>query len=174
MKTQEIKHTTIRNEKLFCMNCGGEHALFYPIKIDDMTEKIESFNKLHKDCQKTWTEPQANQNKDIQERAMWWINNGETGSSSKTMWNCFLGNTNFSINHPYDPDDFKRCYKLLQAIPEWKTSQYMNKLSQLSTPWKNLVENWDKLTEMYEQNVKEEWKNYKKIGMYEFMKTLIK
>ena len=54
--------------------------------------------------------------KSVKEKAMWWIANGETGMSSKTMWNCLIGNSNFPINHPYDPDDFSRCYKLLQGI----------------------------------------------------------
>lgn len=88
------------------------------------------------------------------------------------MWNCFMNNEKFDINHPYDPDDFSRCYKLLQQIPEWKQS--LNRLKPLSPQWNNLVDNWATLTQMYEQNVKEKWKNYKKIGMYEFMQQLIK
>jgi len=93
----------------------------------------------------------------MKEKLMWWIANGETGTSSKTMWNCLIGNSNFSVDHPYDPDDFSRCYKLLQTVPEWN----------------NLVENWDKLTEMFEKNQRTGWQNSKKIGMYEFMQTLI-
>ena len=166
-----MEHTTFRNGKLFCLNCGGEFNLLYPIPVDQMTKKIEAFNLLHKDCEKTWTEPVADQSKNVKEKAMWWIANGETGMSSKTMWNCLLGNTNFPINHPYDPDDFSRCYKLLQAVPEWKTELY--KLKPLSMAWNNLVENWDKLTEMFEENRRTDWKNSNKIGMYEFMQTLI-
>lgn len=166
------EHTTFRNESLFCLNCGGEHKLIYPIAIPEMTKKVEAFNELHKDCKPTWKEPQVNQEKSTYEKAMFWIANGETGMSSKTMWNCLLGNKKFPINHPYDPDDFKRCYKLLQTVPEWKPQ--LEKLKPLSKEWSNLVDNWDKLTEMYEQNVKDNWKNYKKIGMYEFMETLIK
>jgi hypothetical protein len=166
--------TTIRNEKLLCLNCGGDFALKMPIPITEMTKKIDAFNVLHSNCQKTWIEPEADQSKDIQEKAMWWIANGHVGNSSKTMWNCFMGNSRFPINHPYDPDDFSRCYKLLQAVPEWKSKRYMNMLSKLSTPWENLVENWDKLTQMYEQNKAENWVNANKIGMYEFMQTLIR
>lgn len=104
-------------------------------------------------------------------KALHWIGNGQVGMSSKTMWNCLIGNKDFPINHPYDPDDFSRCYKLLEAVPEWKNE--LHKLKPLSIAWNNLVENWDKLTEMYEQNVRENWKNSKKIGMYEFMGWLI-
>ena len=114
----------------------------------------------------------GSQSKDVKEKAMWWIANGETGMSSKTMWNCLIGNSNFPINHPYDPDDFSRCYKLLQAVPEWKNELY--KLKPLSKSWNNLVENWDKLTGMFEENRRTDWKNAEKIGMYEFMQTLIR
>lgn len=111
------------------------------------------------------------QSKDVQQKAMWWMGCGEKGMSSETMWNCLMGNKNFFVNHPYDPDDFKRCYKLLEAVHEWKNELY--KLKALSKEWSNLVDNWDKLTEMFEENVRTEWKNCKQIGMYEFMKTLI-
>jgi hypothetical protein len=164
--------TTIRNQKLFCLNCGGEFALQYPLAINEMTKKTKAFDDLHKDCKQTWTEPKADQSKDVQQKAMWWMGSGEKGMSSETMWNCLMGNKNFSVNHPYDPDDFKRCYKLLQAVPEWKAE--IHKLKPLSKAWSNLVDNWDKLTEMFEENVRTEWKQYKRIGMYEFMQTLIR
>jgi len=159
--------TTIRNEKLFCLNCGGEFALKYPMGIGDMLEKTESFNKLHADCEKIWTEPEADQSKNAREKAMWWIANGEKGMSSETMWNCLIGNADYRISHPYDPDDFKRCWKLLEAVPEWKKD--LHKLKPLSSAWSNLVDNWDKLNEYYEDMRKVKKAN----GMYEFMQTLI-
>lgn len=174
MTKTKVEHTTIRNQKLFCLNCGGEHSLPFPIAIDEMTKKIEAFNQLHGDCKKTWTEPEANQTETIHQRALWWISNGEVGMSSKTIWHCFMSGTNkpFEVNHPYDPDDFSRCYKLLKAIPEWR--KQLDRMKPLSKQWENLVNNWDKLTEMFEENVRTNWKNSKKIGMYEFMQTLIR
>jgi hypothetical protein len=166
-----MEHTIIRNGKLFCLHCGGEFELKTPVQIKEMEKKINAFNLLHKYCEKTWIEPKADQNKNMEERAYWWLSNGETGLSSKTMWRFFMNQPTFGNDHPHDPDDFKRCYKLLKAIPEWKNE--LHKLKSISKAWNNLVDNWDKLTTMYEQNVKENWKNYKKIGMYEFMQTLI-
>ena len=163
--------TTLRNQNLFCLNCGSEHVLHYPVPIDEMSKKMKAFDVLHKDCKKTWTQPQVDQNKDVMQKAMWWIANGEKGNSSETMWNCLMGNKGFPINHPYDPDDFSRCYKLLKTVPEW--NKQLEKLKPLSIAWSNLINNWSKLTEMFEQNEREQWKNYKKVGMYEFMKTLI-
>jgi hypothetical protein len=166
--------TTIRNQKLFCDCCGQEYALKFPIGIKEMNRKMKAFTTLHDDCPKTWQEPVVDQSKSIEEKANFWIQNGEKGLSSQTIWNCFMGILRLPVNHPHDPDDFKRCYKLLETVPEWKCKSYMNKLKDLSPQWKNLVDNWDKLTEMYEQNVSENWKNYQEIGMYKFMQNLIK
>ena len=164
---QKVEHTTIRNENMFCLNCGGQHNLIMPLPVEEMLQKMDAFNTLHKDCLQTWKEPVVDQRKSIQEKAMFWLSNGEIGNSSKTMFNCLIGYRNFSVNHPYDPDDFSRCYKLLEAVPEWKT--HLHKLKPLSKAWSNLVDNWDKLTEYYEDMQKVKKAN----GMYEFMKTLI-
>ena len=40
MSKSKVEHTTIRNEKLFCLNCGGQHPLVMPIPIKEMTNKI--------------------------------------------------------------------------------------------------------------------------------------
>lgn len=161
----------IRNKNFFCTKCGSEFVLDYPISIESMNEKTEAFNNLHKDCKQTWTEPEADQSKNVQEKAIWWMTNGELGMSSETMWNCFYGIKDYRICHPSDPDDFSRCWKLLKAVPEWKSE--LHKLKPLSEAWSNLVDNWDKLTEMYEKNREEHWINCEAIGMYEFMQTLI-
>ena len=50
---KKVDHTTIRNQNLFCLNCGGEYQLVYPIGIPDMNRKIKAFNELHADCKKT-------------------------------------------------------------------------------------------------------------------------
>ena len=166
-----MSHITIRNQKLFCENCGNSYVLKFPLPTSDYANKLKAFSELHNDCEKTWVEPEANQEESIRDKAMWWISNGRVGMSSKTMWNFFLGNKNYPIDYPHDPDDFSRCYKLLQAVPEWKPR--ISELQSLSPQWKNLSDNWDKLTEMYEQNVKEQWVNSEKIGMYEFMSKLL-
>jgi hypothetical protein len=170
MAKKNVKHTTIRNEKIFCLHCGGEYTLRMPIGIPEMTKKIEAFNELHGDCLEFWTEPKADPNKKVEERAYWWMLNGEVGMSSKTIWSVMMGMGISKRDYPHDPGDFSRCYKLLEAIPEWKSQ--LNRLKPVSKQWSNLVENWDRLTEMYEQNVNEEWKNVDEIGMHVLMDTL--
>lgn len=171
MSKNKNEHTTIRNEKLFCFNCGGDFPLQLPLAVDVMTKKMSAFKDLHENCLPIWKEPIADQSKDVEQKALWWISNGQVGLSSKTMWQHFINQPVVRLNHPHDPDDFSRCYKLLKAVPEWKLR--ILELSERSTAWKNLAENWEKLTDMYEQNVKEDWVNCEKIGMYQFMQTLI-
>jgi len=162
--------TIFRNSNLFCTNCGTEKVLVYPMTISETTKLISNFEDAHKDCEQTWVEPEADQTQSIQDRALWWNANGEKGMSSNTMWNCFMDAKKFPINYPHDPDDFKRCWKLLGVIPEWRKE--MHKLKPLCRQWSNLVDNWDELTDMYELNCLNDWKTSKKIGMYELMQKL--
>lgn len=166
-----MKHIKLKNQGIICENCGVKYDFKFPISTSDYSKKLQAFSDLHEDCEKTWIEPKVNQDDSAREKALWWLTNGFVGMSSKTMCNFFLGNKDFKINYPHDPDDFSRCYKLLETVPEWKSR--IPELGVLSPQWKNLSENWDKLTEMYERNQREDWKNYKEVGMFEFMQKLI-
>jgi len=166
--------TTIRNNSLFCDHCGQSFSLRFPIPIKDLQAKTKAFELLHKDCPKTWKEPEVDQSKNIKAKALFWFQNGQRGMSSKTMWFCCMNQPINRISYPYDPDDFSRCYKLLEMVPEWKSDFYMQKIALLSPVWSELIKNWKTLTEMYEENTRTDWKNYTKIGMYELMQKCIK
>jgi hypothetical protein len=58
----------------------------------------------------------------IMERASWWRNRGEIGTSSLTIWCAFIGklSPHGRFDYPHDPDDFHRCKQLLDLIPEWR------------------------------------------------------
>mgnify|MGYP003480224431 CR=1 FL=1 len=169
-------HTGFRNEKLFCFNCGQSYEVTYPQPVDMYTAILKQFEKTHAKCLPTWKEPiNEVEGKTEHENAKWWKFTGEHGMSSQTMFNLFSSHLHitpfsYGINYPHDPDDFKRCYKLLQAVPQWK--ERLSELKTLSPVWEKLVDNWDKLTAMFEENVRTEWKEYERIGMYEFMKSL--
>jgi hypothetical protein len=174
MRKKNQGTTGFRNGDLFCFNCGTAYNMNLPQPVTMASAMMIQFEIDHKDCLKTWTEPIAdgNDGKSMIENMQWWRTHGEQGVSSKTMFK-YIGGIDITggrESHPHDPDDFKRCYKLLQAIPQFK--QNLHLMKEVSPVWSKLVDNWDKLTEMYEQNVKEDWKNYKKIGMYEFMDSL--
>ena len=102
----------------------------------------------------------------VYSKAMFWLNNGQTGSSSETMWNCLMGNKDFSISFPYDPSDFNRCYGLLEMVPEWKSR--LSEVAVLSPEWKGIIENWDKLVAY----LKDQKNTGNLNGMYQFMQDL--
>ena len=72
-----------------------------------------------------------------------WFANGETGVSSKTIACTIVGIHCEDIDHPYDPDDFRRCYLLLQRIPELK--EHLDKLREISDTWDRLIDRWDEV-----------------------------
>ena len=90
-KTRPMKkesHTGFRNEKLFCYHCGESQTMPVPIHIEIATAMMKAFEKIHKNCKKTWVEPVNDpEGKGELENERWWIANGEHGISSKTMFN---------------------------------------------------------------------------------------
>lgn len=144
-----MSHTVFRNSNLFCLNCGGESKLKYPISVDDMAAKADAFEKLHAECPKTWEEPMANMNLSMEERAKWWMEAGERGSSSESIWHVMMGTGEGRGMCPADSGDFKRCRNLLRSVPEWRRE--MHRMKDVSPAWSNLVDIWDQLDEMYER-----------------------
>lgn len=82
-----------------------------------------------------------------QRKVIRWLANGEVGLSSKqlAMWTAFGERTDrgFGIDYPKDPDDFDRCLKFLEAVPEARVELY--RMAELSPVWKALVEHWDEI-----------------------------
>lgn len=107
------------------------------------------------------------------DKALWWKDdkNGEHGMSSIVLWERLFypidSNERNRLNryHPSDPDDFRRCYLLLETVPEWKEKLHL--LKDLSPVWSNLVDNWAELTRLLLEQMAG-----KKNNMYEFMQTL--
>jgi hypothetical protein len=167
MRKSNIDHVVFRNNQLFCSNCGSYQAVPFPIAIPLFTALNTAFIKMHKSCPKTWEQPTVNSDLSVKQKADWWLQNGERGISSETMFEALSGRLIGARGWtPSDPDDFRRCYLLLQAVPEWKSQ--LDMLRPLSTAWSNLVDNWDKLTVMLEEQIQTKKPN----GMYQLMKTL--
>lgn len=172
MAKKKINHTVIRNEKLFCLNCGGEQVVPYPIQIPMMSAMIDGFNKIHGKCEKKWVQPVLDQSlgMTIRQKMSWWIKNGEHGISSKTLLSVLGGCSEWAFpkhnwHHPCDPSDFRRCSMLLDTIPEWRKELY--KMKDVSVVWAKLVDNWDKLELMLKEQM-----SGKKNNMLEFMQSL--
>lgn len=161
-------HCVIRNSNLFCQNCGREQVIPYPIDPDMFSAMSKQFCKSHKNCEKTWKEPEPDMSMTANQRANeWWVK-GERGLSSEGIWTFMMGNKLVSGNfHPQDPSDFYRCYKLLKWVPEWKAR--MPEMKIVSPKWSKLIDNWDKLSAMVEEQIAG-----KENDMYEVMEALIK
>lgn len=161
-------HTTIRNGCLFCTHCGASLPMVLPMQVDQLAYVMKKFSKEHKNCLKTWEPEQPNQSWPWHEKAVFWWYKGEHGTSSVAMWYVLGDRKDLcrDFSHPVDPDDFRRCYLLLEMVPEWKEKLHL--MSELSPVWSNLVDNWEKLTCMLE----EQMQTHKTNGMYEFMKSL--
>ena len=168
--SNKASHTGIRNEQLFCFHCGTSQAIPYPMPVQFAADFFKLFDNHHTDCTKTWVEP-ANEvnNKTEQENAKWWLLHGERGVSSETMFK-YLSD---SVAHypryegtPCDPDDFRRCHLLLEAVPQFRGK--LDRMRPVGPVWVKLVENWDELTRL----LKEQMETRKPNGMYELMESL--
>ena len=99
-----------------------------------------------------------------------WLKNGEIGQSSKTIYSVLSSSPLLhpdQYTHPLDTADFRRCYLLLERIPEWRPR--IQEMGQVSETWQNLADNWDKLTTMFLRLMATDGSERK---MYDFMKEL--
>lgn len=162
---KKTDHTGFRNRDLFCYNCGSSQTMPLLMSVQLAGDFMKSFSKLHRNCPPTWKQPVPTEGMTTAERAQFWISHGEKGASSQVMWDAFILRSPKRVNHPCDPDDFRRCHLLLEMVPEWRGR--MDKLKELSTVWTSLVDNWDRLTELLKEQLAG-----KKNNMYEEMKKL--
>lgn len=80
-----------------------------------------------------------------------WIRNGDTGTSSETIWSVLSGHPVRKTDIPYDPDDFGRCYRLLRVMPSWRAR--LGEVADVHSAWRPLVDAWDELTALYEEEL---------------------
>ena len=86
----------------------------------------------------------------IKDKILNWLANGETGISSEAMafkmagvnQKAWCGGT-----HPSDGDDFKRCMKLVNEVPEIRTR--LEEMCSVSKCWKALIDNWESVEKCY-------------------------
>ena len=167
MAKKKGDHVVMRNGSMFCSHCGRYQAIAFPMEIPVFVAMSKAFTKSHLNCAPVWKEPEPAEGMSESERARFWLENGEHGGSSKTMFAVIgffpsVRNVREYV-HPSDPDDFKRCMKLLKCIPQWRSR--LDLMKAVSPIWERLVDNWDKLTAMYEAQDS---------TMYDFMQKIIR
>lgn len=94
----------------------------------------------------------------LAQRAHAWVVGRDTGCSSQAIWANMMGAGKpayWGWFHPLDPADLGRCLRLLRLIPEWR--ERMPEMAQHSPEWAALVERWDDLAAMMEDEVGIDW-----------------
>lgn len=87
----------------------------------------------------------------IQAFAMW-LATGERGISSETIASHLTGVPIAKYrDHPYDPSDFRRCERLLRAVPLARAT--FSSMAEVSPTWARFVERWDELVALAEEEV---------------------
>lgn len=91
------------------------------------------------------------QTRTVEERVSWWLMRGASGVSSKTICSAMTGapEPRFNADCPHDPDDYSRCRRLLDLIPEWRAN-----LSRVSEryPWmKPFVDAWGDMDALWDE-----------------------
>ena len=91
------------------------------------------------------------------DRVQEWLFGSDTGLSSLTIVAVLAeGKTadlararlgRWDLEAPSDPDDFGRCHRLLEIVPEWRGR--LGEVAVACPRWRNLVLHWDELTELY-------------------------
>ena len=105
-----------------------------------------------------------------QEALLQWAMGNDAGISSKTIMSVMTGTAlEDHASVPWDADDFGRCYRLLNIFPEWKSR--LQEVADKYPEWQKLVDNWDKLTEIYERETKN--KDGRAPELYRIMSDLL-
>lgn len=91
-----------------------------------------------------------------------WLHCDDTGTSSLAMAARLIrevGGPRIHVeqpsDHPLDPDDFGRCVRLLEAVPEFRP--HLAAMASVSPAWKALVEHWDELEALYRERLPSRW-----------------
>lgn len=87
---------------------------------------------------------------EMQAKILRWLLTGEVGQSSKTMAVVIaLDEIPKRPSYPHDAGDFRRCLQLLETAPEMRALLY--KMKAISIGWERLIDNWEKIEELYQQ-----------------------
>jgi len=91
---------------------------------------------------------------EISEKTLIWLLSNDTGVSSKALCSCLylIPTRDDEANYPHDPNDFGRCKKFLETLTPDERKNALLSVSELSKIWKELVENWERLEKLYDDD----------------------
>jgi hypothetical protein len=147
-----VAHAILDGSDFFCVHCGAREKVL-PIALSRI-RALEAlglaFAAEHEDCVETDTSP----SRLAASSPTAWLNSGDTGLSSATIWSVMTEQpfplANFAAGAmPADADDFGRCHRLLERFPGWRPR--MPEVAAKHPGWSRLVEAWERLTAVYVQ-----------------------
>lgn len=174
MKTQKTPWVVMggsEGEIGHCTRCGDGLSINLPQPIPIVVAASRAFVKIHARCRDTGrTEPTPH-------NPGAWLRGRDTGISSMTIYGAITGQPmTCDPDIPYDPSDFGRCYRLLKLFPHWRSQ--LPQVAAKHPRWIPFIDNWDRLTEMYERVIAgpepDPWKLEESMKMWELMKELRK
>jgi hypothetical protein len=164
---------------LLCRHCGDNYAPAMPIPSNLMSALLIAFADEHGKhelsprglacnfCFKFGHHTFACPRLDYDGNPQKWLAGPDTGTSSQALWRVMM---NAELPEhvpvvPHDADDFGRAQRLLMAIPGWRA-----RIGEMyeSPKWEPLVEHWDELEKLYN----EEWPTGLCPKLYARMKEL--
>jgi hypothetical protein len=114
----------------------------------------------------------------LSQSAINWLADGERGLSSEQMFETFTGLPCVSRDfrnppcHPHDPDDLRRCMALLKDVPEFRG--IMHEMRKVSPAWSRLVDRWDELAALLEQEMADRSNKGRATKTYDLMKEILR
>ncbi len=117
----------------------------------------------------------------LSEEQLAWLESGERGLSSNTIFTILTGIPkavimgSWDFYPPSDPSDFRRCELLLVAVPEFR--KRFDEMKKVSKYWELLVEHWQelcKLMDLEAGNWREKYSRWQATRTYNRMKELEK
>lgn len=145
---------------LACLRCGESYDVAVPAPVDVVSAASKAFEKSHRACKLTdrgeacvfcfgfGHAPSGCPAAEYGGNVRRWLAGPDTGASSIALCKRLVGNfTGDSPPHPWDPDDFGRCHRLLHAMPGWRAR--IGEAAELSPTWERLVAAWDELEKLY-------------------------
>jgi len=128
----------------YCTRCGQGLSVNLPQPVPIALACMNAFVEMHSKC------PPGNYVENPPMSPSEWAHGRDTGTSSLTIYSAITGKSSLHGRYdiPHDPDDFGRCYRLLQLFPAWRAQLY--KAIELCPEWRPFVDAWDELTALFE------------------------
>jgi len=140
-------HVGLVGNVMLCDHCGARQEIALPMDVDLAVGFMKLFTKKHRRCPKR----EGVSGFRFAESLDGWPASDDTGTSSTAIYRHMSGLPVLRPDHPWDPSDFGRCYRLLALAPGWRAR--MPEMARHGKVWERLAAAWDELTALYEADV---------------------